>query len=98
MEHSEKISAEIEPFFSKGRNAATEMQKLGFKIFHVGETISVEGRKSLWKKIFKTKFVRKSKVGPHGIYFKAIEGSTEVPENLSDLISSVYFVEPPELY
>lgn len=50
------ISAEIEPMPNKANQAAIALQRMGFKVLHIGLTISVQGPQSLCESIFNVSF------------------------------------------
>jgi len=98
------ISAEIIPKEGKAEEAAKALQKLGFKILHVGVTISVEGQESLWKSEFKVCFRTKERerlpeVEGTRVDFRVPElDEIAIPARLQHLVSLVAFVEPPQFY
>ena len=97
------ISAEIEPFPNKANQAAKTLHRLGFKILHIGSTISVEAQRSLWESTFSVSFQKKKKITiaeieSEVIYLSPITDSLSIPEELKSLIAEVMFVEPPEFY
>ena len=98
------ISAEIEPLPKQANHAALAMQRLGFKILHIGPTISVQGPKSLWVSTFNVSFETGEKTvlaeveGGEVTYQKALVEDMRVPTELRNLIAEVIFMEPPQFY
>ena len=98
------ISAEIEPSPNNARQAASMLQRLGFRILHIGTTISVEGPESLWSTVFGVSFATRTKTtiaevaGGEITYRKALTENPKIPPDLQPFILEVMFVEPPEFY
>ncbi len=97
------ISAEIEPLPNKGKQAALELQRLGFKILRVGKTISVQAPRSLWESTFNVSFKEDKKtviaeIEAQKTYSRAVTDNLIIPEKLESSISEVMFIEPPEFY
>lgn len=98
------IAAEIEPFPNRANGTALALQRLGFRILHIGPTISVEGPPSLWMSTFNVTFEQRKKrvmqelEGGEVIYQRAVTEEMRIPSHLRDLIEQVVFVEPPEFY
>jgi hypothetical protein len=98
------IAAEIEPLPNKANQAALALQRLGFRILHIGPTISVQAPQSLWVSTFKVSFEPQKKTilaeveGGKITYQKARSENICFPKELRGLITDVMFVEPPELY
>jgi hypothetical protein len=97
------ISAEIEPLPNQANPAALALQRLGFRILHIGPTISVQAPRSLWESTFNVSFEEEQKtvmpeIGKEVIYLRAITDHLVIPEGLDNLIAEVMFVEPPEFY
>lgn len=98
------ISAEVEPQPAQTRAAAVALQRLGFRIFHIGQTISVQGSQALWQATFNVSFKTRKKrtiaevEGSTVSYHTALTGAMRVPEELNSLIATVSFVEPPEFF
>jgi hypothetical protein len=100
----ETISAEVRPAPDQARRAALALQQLGFRILHIGATVSVEGPKSLWESTFNVSFEEHKKktiagVEESGVTFhRALVDDMRVPSELGELIAEVAFAEPPEFY
>ena len=98
------IAAEIEPAPNRANQAALALQHLGFRILHIGPTISVQGPESLWVSTFNVSFVPRKKTTVAGIegsevtYQKALVEGMQTPAELQPLIAEVMFAEPPEFY
>lgn len=97
------ISAEIEPLPNQSNQAALALQRLGFRILHIGPTISVEGSRSLWEATFNVTFEEAQKtvmpeIDQQVIYLRAVTDDLVIPENLTSVVSEVIFVEPPDFY
>lgn len=99
------IGAEVVPRSEKAVEAAKALQKLGFKVLHAGGTsVSVQGPQSLWQEHFRVTFETRSKQqhpfkkGGATSYQRPVEDPVPIPSELSELISAVAFVEPPEFF
>jgi hypothetical protein len=98
------ISAEIKTLPNRTTHAAIALQRLGFRILHLGSTLSVQAPQSLWESTFNVAFeTRKKTVMPEAegsevSYQKALTDNLRVPESLQGLIAEVMFVEPPEFH
>lgn len=98
------VPAEVIPLQSKTNVAALELQRLGFRILHIGATISIEGTEALWYSTFNVSFVTQTKQIYPGIeagdvsYRQAVIDNLRIPSRLKQFISDVAFVEPPELF
>lgn len=99
------IAAEIEPQPDRARQAAAAMQRLGFRVLHIGPTISVQGPQPLWEATFNVAFqpqrkrvVAEIEEGGEVTYQQAITEHLRIPEGLRDLLAAVMFVEPPEFF
>jgi len=98
------ISAEIEPFPNCANQAASILQRLGFRILHIGTTISVQGPESLWISVFNVAFETRKKTimeeikGGEVSYRKVLIENLKISSELEQLIAGVMFAEPPEFY
>ena len=98
------ISAEVKPTQGKSQQAALALQRLGLRVLHIGPTISVEGRQSIWEAQFHVTFETRKKPVMQEIperevtYQKAMTESLSLPSELEGLIADVMFVEPPEFF
>lgn len=98
------ISAEVEPRPGMAQAAAKALQEHGFRILHIGGTISVEAPQSLWEATFNVSFEthtkrRMAEVQETEItYQKAVTEAMRIPETLQKHIAAVLFAEPPELF
>jgi hypothetical protein len=98
------IAAEIKALPDQTRQAALALQRKGFRILHIGPTISVQGPQSLWESIFNVSFESQKKIILEGLekgevtYQKAITKAMLIPVELQEMVEEVFFVEPSELY
>lgn len=99
------ISAEIEPKPGQATQAALAIQRLGFRVLHIGRTISVQAPQPLWKSTFNISFQPQKKtviaeLAGKGevVYPKALTEDIHIPSDLEDLVADVMIVEPPEFY
>jgi len=97
------ISAEITALPNQASQAAKVLQRMGFRILHIGPTISVQGSQALWESTFQVSFMTKKKTisketGVENTYLKARMDTMHIPSTLEELITEVSFVEPPELF
>ncbi len=98
------ISAEIEPFPGAATKAARELQRLGYRVYSVGETISIQGPKSLWSSIFSVQFEEQSRPAFAGVldetetYQVARKSTLVIPLTIKEIIKDIEFIEPPEFF
>ena len=98
------ISAEIESSPNHSRQTALALQQLGFRILHIGPTISVQAPQSLWESTFNVSFQPQQKTliqeidGSEVTYSRAVVDNIQMPEQLQTLVTGVMFVEPPEFF
>jgi hypothetical protein len=97
------ISAEIQPRPDQHHQAALALQQLGFRILHIGPTISVQASQSRWESTFNVSFEEVTtpsiaEIGSETTYSRAITEDLEIPAELAELIEEVMFVEPPEFF
>lgn len=100
----EEVAAEVVPADpQRVRQAAKALQQRGFRVLHVGSSISVVGPRSRWEEAFGASFTAQTKTVQEELdrrraYLRAEPGSVRVPADLEDLVADVAFVEPPELH
>lgn len=97
------IAAEVAPMPGKARQAAQALQQQGFRVLHIGPTISVEARESVWRATFGCGFESVTRTvsgetGQAATYRRPAGDEVAIPEALHTVIRSVAFVEPPELF
>ncbi|MDP8927941.1 MAG: hypothetical protein M3O70_04995 [Actinomycetota bacterium] len=97
------VAAEIEPVAGRAQAAARGLQRLGFRVLHIGPTISVEGPKSLWAATFNVSFEPRqtttvSELGPDRGATYQEAGAVNIPAELEGLVHEVAFVRPPEFF
>jgi hypothetical protein len=98
------IAAEIKPLPNKTSQTAVALQQLGFRILHIGQTISVQGAQPLWEATFNVTFELRKKIiipeaeGSEVSYQKALTEKLRILPELQPLIEEVFFTEPPEFY
>lgn len=98
------VAGEVVP--TDPRRAAelhTALRQRGFRILHVGPSISVEAPRTAWETTFGASFTPHTKtvqkeIGRQRTYLRADPGSVRVPIDLQDLIAEVAIMEPPELH
>jgi hypothetical protein len=97
------IEAEIRTVAGQETRAAHALERLGFRVLHVGPTISVVGREDLWTRFFNVQFAASTKnVDPLAdaslSYRVPLSSRPRIPTRFKDLIAEVYFVEPPDYF
>lgn len=97
------VAAEIEPVPGRAQAAARALQRLGFRVLHIGATISVEGPTRLWTATFNVSFEPRqattvSELGPDSMTTYQQAGAAIVPPQLDGLVHEVAFVRPPEFF
>lgn len=97
------IAAEVEPQLNQEKKAALALQRLGFQILHIGQTLSVQAPQSLWESTFNLEFEQRQKkvmaeIEDTVTYSQVQTGVVQIPEELQPYILNVYFVEPPQLF
>lgn len=100
-----RISAEIQPALGKAQPAALALERLGFRVLHIGPTISADGPASLWSRIFEVDFELPSESKKSGTAIpslhpkvRALTNQMRIPPELKELVVDVIFPEPPEFY
>lgn len=98
------VAAEVVPVDPRraGR-AAKALAQRGFRVLHVGTSVSVQAPVERWETTFGVSFVPHTKsvqqeIGREARYLRAEPSSLRIPPDLRDLIADVAFVEPPELH
>lgn len=100
----EEIAAEVVPTDpQRAGQAAKALQQKGFRVLHVGGSVSVTGLRSQWESVFGVSFTPSTKTvhpeaGREATYLRAEAGSLRVPADLADLVADVAFAEPPEFH
>ncbi len=98
------ISAEIVPVSGNKQAAARALQRRGFRVLRLDDTISVDAPRSLWTSTFGVAFQPEKRTllrevsDSTTIYLKAKEGTVLISPELQNVVEEVIFVEPPELY
>lgn len=98
------IAAEVVPTEpGHAGRAAKALQQRGFRVLHVGRSISVQAPRDAWEATFGVTFAPASKlvqpeIGRTTGFLRADPSSLRVPPDLAELIADVAFVEPPELH
>ena len=98
------ISAEVQPQAGRASDGAMALQRLGFRILHIGPTISVQAPRALWESTFGVEFesaehTPMQEVTDHEIaYLRKVEERIEIPGDLQLLILNVMFAVPPEFF
>lgn len=99
----EHVAAEVVPAQGHAERAAEALQARGFRVLHVGRSLSVAAPRSRWEEVFGVSFAPHTKtvqkaIGRERTYLRADAASVRVPDELADLITDVAFMEPPELH
>lgn len=100
----EEIAAEVVPTDpQRAGQAAKALQQTGFRVLHVGGSVSVAAPRGRWEAVFGVSFAPETKtvqpeLGHQRTYLRAEPGSVRVPADLADLIADVAFAEPPDLH
>ncbi len=98
------IAAEVRPAEGKAALAARELQRAGFRIHHVGDTVSVDADETLWTTVFKVRFQDVDRSGAsgtlpaQGTYRRMVAGTLRIPAEFEPLIDDVAFIEPPDFF
>jgi hypothetical protein len=98
-----QVAAEIEPVPNRASELALALQRLGFKVLHIGATISIQGAPDLWRAVFSAEFEEVERKaldlpGSETRYLKVKEGTVRIPPDLQPLLSSVSIAVPPDLH
>jgi hypothetical protein len=97
------ISGEIKPCANQAARAAKTLQQIGFRVLHIGPTISVQGAQRLWEATFSMRFrsARKrtsAEAGSESVYPSPGHDPVAIPKQFQGLIESIAIVEPPEWF
>jgi hypothetical protein len=97
------IAGEIEACANQSARAAQALQQAGFRVLHIGPTISVEGAQSLWESTFSLRFKLQRKqisaeTGAEATYLRPLREPIPIPIKFQGLIQSVAIAEPPEWF
>ena len=83
---------------------ALALQRHGFRVLSIGETITIGGEPETFEKFFKVKMERRTKdvlpgiPGPAKAEFYRHVTLPVIPEEFKALIKEVLFPEPPEFF
>lgn len=97
------LTAEVVPVGER-RAAALALQRQGFKVLSIGETITIGGTPELFEKFFNMKMEKRSKdvlpgiPGPTYVEFYEPITPALIPEEFKSLIKEILFPEPPEYF
>ncbi|MCW4049353.1 MAG: hypothetical protein NWE89_06400 [Candidatus Bathyarchaeota archaeon] len=98
------ITAEVIPIIGKKNEAALALQREGFKILHIGQSVTIAGDKDLFEKTLQIKLTKTSKKilrdlpEPAVTEYYQTKDQPSIPEKLKSLIKEIYFQEPPEFF
>lgn len=97
------ISGEITPCTNQAARAAKKLQQIGFRVLHIGPTISVQGAQRLWESTFSIRFHLERKqtsaeTGVESVYPRPDHDPVAIPAQFQGLIQSIAIVEPPEWF
>lgn len=98
------VAAEITPTPGRAQSAAKALQQLGFRVLHIGHTISVQAPEQLWGEVFDVSFhtetQRRVAASPKSATEYAVpdSDSVQIPATLGELITEVSFARPPEFF
>jgi subtilase family serine protease len=93
---SENIE-EFQPSEQVTKDATNRFKQLGFAVFSNGLTLTIEGEKSLFEKVFKVKLTLE-KNGRTGRIEVRSDKQLSIPDSLSDIVEKVVFTPPPEFF
>ncbi|RNL84573.1 hypothetical protein [Halostreptopolyspora alba] len=95
------IPAEVLAEPGREGRAAKSLRWLGFRVLHVGATISVSGSRELWLRVFGISFTdadEGASPGQEAGFPKPWPEEPEIPSELKGIVNGVYFTEPPEFF
>jgi hypothetical protein len=93
---SENIE-EFQPSEQVTKDATNRFKQLGFAVFSNGLTLTIEGEKLLFEKVFKVKLTLENN-GRTGRIEVRSDKQISIPANLSDIVEKVVFTPPPEFF
>jgi hypothetical protein len=88
----------------QANDAAKRLQDMGFRILHIGGSISVEAPAPLWERTFGVTFRQRTTrrlpavAGSAVTYQEPVSQSVTVPAELRDVVTGVAFARPPEFF
>jgi hypothetical protein len=97
------LTVEVIPIGEKNA-VALALQRHGFRVLSIGETITIGGKPETFEKFFKVKMERQTKdvlpgiPGPAKAEFYRPVTPPVIPEEFRSLIKEVLFPEPPEFF
>ncbi len=91
MTKRDVVPGEVIPEPGRQRDAAAALQELGFRVLHVGSTISVDAPADRWTSVFGV-------TAPTGTPDRRISDDLPVPERLRGLVRAAYLVPPPQFF
>lgn len=98
------VAAEVVPTAGQAHSAAKALQQLGFRILHIGSTVSIQAPERVWKDTFRVSFTKKRQprlsISPKSSTEYAVPDNdrVEIPGSLGELVAEVVFVRPPEFF
>lgn len=98
------LTAEVIPAAKKSTEAAMALQRVGFRVLSIGESITITGEKKLFEQFFGIKLLKLSKdilpglPKPTETEFYKPETPPIIPKEFASLIRDVVFPEPPEYF
>lgn len=93
---SENIE-EFRPSDSVIKDATKLLKQLGFTVSSNGLTLTIEGEKSLFEKVFKVNLTLEKNGRTGGINVRS-DKELSIPARFSDIVEKVVFVPPPEFF
>ncbi|MHA2233562.1 MAG: hypothetical protein ACXAB4_13855 [Candidatus Hodarchaeales archaeon] len=98
------ISAEVIPIAKKSTEAAIALQRLGFRVLSIGESITISGEQKLFEQVFKVNLIKQARDALPNLpksaetAFHMPETPPIIPDEFKSLIRDILFPEPPEYY
>ena len=87
------------PPAGKASAAAAELQRLGFKVRHIGSfSVSAQGPRALWERTFHTRLKRATGPGRATYLSHVANTPFRLPESLAPLVERAYPQRPPTFY